>query len=235
MRRSLIFPVLIGILGTALVLLVFNNGGGRTFGIANDAFASTIALGAWAAVLAAGIIHSGRIGEFARNMMIWLFAILALTAVYIYRYDLQEFGARMTAGLIPGLPVTRTGLNGVTEIILHKSGDGHFKTIAWVNGHPVHFLVDTGASQIVLSYQAAQAIGLKPKTLSFTQTITTANGKAKAAAVVLHDVALGPIHRDEIDASVSAPGMLDESLLGMNFLETLSSLQMSRDVLILHD
>jgi len=235
MRRSYVFPLILGAVGAALVLLILNRGSGRTFGIENAAFASTVALGVWAAVLAAGIIHAGRLGELARNLMIWILAILALSAVYIYRYDLQQAGARLTAGLIPGLPVTRTAMNGATEVILHKSGSGHFETTAWVNGHRIHFLIDTGASTIVLSYHDAAVIGLQPETLSFTQMVTTANGDAKAAAVQLQEIQLGPIVRQDMDASVSAPGVLGESLLGMNFLETLTSLQMSRDVLVLRD
>lgn len=235
MRRSYLFPLLLGALGAALVLLIFNRDTGRTFGIDNDAFASTVALGAWAAVIAAGIVHAGRLGELARNLMIWLLAILALSAVYIYRYDLQQAGAQLTAGLIPGLPVTRTAINGSTEVILHKSGSGHFETSAWVNGHRIHFLIDTGASTIVLAYHDAVKIGLDPEKLSFTQTVTTANGDAKAAAIQLQEIELGPILREDVDASVSPPGVLGESLLGMNFLETLTSLQMSRDVLVLRD
>lgn len=235
MRRSYLLPLLLGLLGAALVLLIFNRGSGYTLGIPNPAFASTVALGAWAAVLAAGIINAGRLGELARNLMIWVLAILALSTVYIYRYDLQQVGARLTAGLIPGLPVTRTGINGATEVILHKSGSGHFETTAWVNGHRIHFLIDTGASRIVLAYHDAIAIGIDPGALSFTQMVTTANGDAKAAAIQLQEIELGPIRREDVEASVSAPGVLGESLLGMNFLETLTSLQMSRDVLVLRD
>ena len=224
-----------GVLGGAMVLLLFNRRNGLVFGIPEDAFASAAALTAWAAVLAAGILSTGRLREFARNMIIWVVALLALSTVYIYRYDLQQAGARLTAGLIPGLPITRTGLNGATEVILQKTKSGHFEAAAWVDGHRVNFLVDTGASTVVLSYADAERIGLDPAKLSFTQTVLTANGKAKAAYVSLDRIALGPIERDDVRASVSAPGMLDQSLLGMDFLETLTSFQMSRDMLVLRD
>ena len=235
MRRRYVFPLVMGVLGGALVLLLFNRRNGLVFGIPDDTFASAAALTAWAAVLAAGVLSSGRIREIARNMTIWVVALLALSTLYVYRYDLQEAGARLTAGLIPGLPITRTGLNGATEVILQKTKSGHFEATAWVDGHRVNFLIDTGASTVVLTYRDAGNIGLDPAKLSFTQTVQTANGNAKAAFVNLDSIALGPIERDNVRASVSAPGMLDQSLLGMDFLETLTSFQMSRDMLVLQD
>lgn len=235
MRRSYLFPILLGIIGGALVLLVLNRKNGLVFGIPDDAFAESVALACWLVFLGAGVFGSGRIGNFVRNMMIWIVILLALSAIYLYRYDLREAGAELTAGLIPGLPVTRIGLNGATEVILHKTQNGHYETSAWVNGHRIHFLIDTGASDVVLSYRDAEAIGLDPAKMSFTQTISTANGKANAASVNLDQISLGPIRREDVRASISAPGMLDESLLGMDFLETLTSFQMSRDVLVLQD
>ncbi len=235
MHRRYVFPLVLGVLGVALVLLLFNRRNGLVFGMPEDTFASAAALSAWAAVLAAGVLSSGRIREIVRNMMIWVVALLALSALYIYRYDLQEAGARLTAGLIPGLPITRTGLNGATEVILQKTKSGHFEATAWVDGHRVNFLIDTGASTVVLSYRDAYDIGLDPKKLSFTQTVLTANGKARAASVELARIRLGPIERKHVRASVSAPGMLDQSLLGMDFLETLTSFQMSRDMLVLQN
>jgi aspartyl protease family protein len=235
MRRSYLFPILMGVIGAALMLLVLNRKSGLVLGIPSDAFASTVALGAWAAFLAAGMVGSGRIGEMVRHLLVWAVILLALSAIYLYRYDLREAGAELTAGLIPGLPVTRTGLNGATEIILHKTQSGHFETNARVNGHRIRFLIDTGSSTVVLTYRDAEAIGLDPAKLSFTQTVSTANGKAKAAFVELDEVSLGPIERQDVRATISAPGALDVSLLGMDFLETLTSFQMSRDVLVLQD
>lgn len=235
MRHSTLFPILLGVIGGALVLLVLNRKSGLVFGMPSDAFAESVALACWLAFLGAGFFSTGRIGELVRNMLIWVVILLALSAVYLYRYDLRQAGAELTAGLIPGLPITRTGLNGATEVILHKTKSGHYETSAWVNGHRIRFLIDTGATNVVLSYRDAVRIGLDPAKMSFTQTVSTANGKANAASVELDAISLGPIRREDIRASISAPGMLDESLLGMNFLGTLTSFQMSRDVLVLQD
>ncbi|MOA67884.1 hypothetical protein D3C78_1952410 [compost metagenome] len=63
----------------------------------------------------------------------------------------------------------------------------------------------------------------------------TANGPAMAAHVRLDEIAIGPISRRNVRAMVARDGMLDESLLGMSFLSTLSSLNMQTDELRLRD
>ncbi|MNL56771.1 hypothetical protein D3C87_1802890 [compost metagenome] len=63
----------------------------------------------------------------------------------------------------------------------------------------------------------------------------TANGPAMAAPVRLDEIAIGPISRRNVRAMVAQDGMLDESLLGMSFLSTLSSLNMQTDELRLRD
>lgn len=235
MRRGTVFLLVLAALGAGLMLLVVNHGAGTTFGMANDRFASVLAIGAWAAVLGAAILRSRSLGETARQLLVWLLIVLALIAGYLYRDDLRPFAARMTAGLIPGLPITRTSADGRGEVVLYRSSGGHFETTAAVNGRPVRFLIDTGATSIALSYEDAAAIGIDPDALSFTQAIQTANGPAKAAAVLIDRISIGPIARERVRATVSPPGVLPQSLLGMNFLETLSAFHMSRDELVLRD
>jgi len=66
-------------------------------------------------------------------------------------------------------------------------------------------------------------------------TVMTANGRTRAAPVTLDRVAIGPIVRTGVAASVAEDGKLDQSLLGMSFLETLGSMQMQTDELRLRD
>jgi aspartyl protease family protein len=228
--------ILLGILAVGLVFLILNHDSGRTFGIMNDDFGRLVTLGAIAAMFATGIVQSRRhIGQSLRQFGIWVLIILVLVSGYLYRNDLQSFGNRLVAGLVPGRAAVFTDNEGIQEVVLHKVLNGHFETPVTVNGATVQMLVDTGASRVALSYGDAETLGLNPASLAFTQRVSTANGEARAAPVTLAEVAIGPIVRNNIQAMVTEEGKLDQSLLGMSFLSTLDLLQMQTDELRLRD
>ena len=229
--------ILLGILAVGLVFLILNHDSGRTFGIMNDDFGRLVTLGAIATMFATGIVQSRRhnIGETLRQFGIWVLITLVLVSGYLYRNDLQSFGNRLVAGLIPGRAAVFTDNEGIQEVVLHKVLNGHFETPVTVNGETVQMLVDTGASRVALSYEDAQTLGLDPAGLAFTQRVSTANGEARAAPITLAEVAIGPIVRTNIQAMVTEEGKLDQSLLGMSFLSTLDFLQMQTDELRLRD
>ena len=224
-------------LGAGLVLLVINHDSGQTFGIANEDFGQIVYLLPIAGLLSVGILagRRGDLGQILRNLAIWLVIIMTLVAAYLYRYDLQVFGARLSAGLLPGSAVEVSTSNGATEVIVHRGMGGHFETPVSIDGERVSMLVDTGASTVVLSYEDASRIGLDPRQLAYTITVQTANGRATAAPVRLQEMAIGPIVRRNVRALVTEEGRLDQSLLGMSFLSTLGSLQIETDELRLRD
>jgi clan AA aspartic protease (TIGR02281 family) len=118
------------------------------------------------------------------------------------------------------------------EYVVEAGPSGHYVIEATVNGAPVTFLVDTGASEIVLTLDDARRIGLEPQTLAFTERFSTANGEVRAAPVVLREIRVGQFRLFDVSASVNE-GPLDVSLLGMSFLERLGSYEVERRRLIL--
>ena len=108
------------------------------------------------------------------------------------------------------------------EIVVPRSGDGHYYLTVDVNDVPVRFVVDTGASQIVLSQQDAARVGLDPESLNYLGTAFTANGRVQTAAVTLDAVTLGPLQDRDVRAVVNG-GAMDGSLLGMDYLDTFST------------
>lgn len=225
----------LGVLAVALVLLIYNHGSGETLGLNNSDFGRLAMLSSLGALIGAGILAGRRFGETVRQLGLWLVIILALVAGYLYRGDLQSFTSRMTAGLIPGRPTVITDSEGQQEVVLHKVLNGHFETAAAVNGIDVPMLVDTGASTVVLTFEDAARAGIDTDSLVFGIPVMTANGQAMAAPVRLDQVAIGPIIRTNVRATVAEPGRLTQSLLGMSFLSTLSFLQMQTDELRLRD
>ena len=234
MSRMLWF--VFGAIGVGLLLLLVNHRTGETLGLPNDAFASALYLGIWGAVVTAAILGSGqRLGEMARNAVIWLMALLVLSTVYVYRFELRDVGLRLAGGLLSGTAFSRISNDGVREAVLTKGMGGHFQARVEVDGQRLNMMVDTGASTIALSYQDAERIGIDVDSLRFVQPVRTANGVAMAAPIILSDVSVGGISRRNIRAGVLERGKLAESLLGMSYLGSLSLLQMTGDQLILRD
>ncbi|MBY5313186.1 TIGR02281 family clan AA aspartic protease [Rhizobium leguminosarum] len=233
MIRLTVFLVVIGI---GLAVLILNSDNSRILGLQSDDFGRVVYLLPIALMLSAGIWASRRsVGETMRQMMIWLVIILALVTVYLYRQEALGVGNRLLAGLVPGRAVVVTTSEGGQEIILHKLLNGHFEADVAVNGQTIQMLVDTGASIVALSREDAERIGIDLSRLTYSMTIMTANGRGRAAPVTLDQVAIGPIIRNNVAASVAEDGRLDQSLLGMSFLETLGSLQMQTDELRMRD
>ncbi|WP_127597441.1 TIGR02281 family clan AA aspartic protease [Nitratireductor alexandrii] len=230
---SRLFWLIIALIGGGLILLVTSGDRGTVFGLDDDAFARTLYLGVWGLVLAASIIATRmKLGDIARNVAVWLLIILVLVAGYQYRYELQDVASRITAGIVPGSPMS---IEGGSAVRLDKRGDGHFGARAQVDGATVHFVVDTGASSIVLTAADAGRAGIDVAALSFRVPVSTANGVARAAATSVGTITLGPIERNGLAVLVAAPGALGQSLLGMNFLETLAGFDVRGDVMILRD
>lgn len=214
-----------------IVFLAYNNA--QT--INTDKLAQLSYYGIWGLAASSALLGSGiKLGDALRNIAIWLVIIFALMAAYSLRYELQDFASRVSAGIIPGSPVTRYSENG-KAVSLERSANGHFQSRAFVNDTPVTMTVDTGASTVVLSYDDAIAAKINVGNLSFTFRVSTANGDTYAAPIMIDSLKIGDIERDNVHALVSRAGDLSGSLLGMSFLNRLSGYSVRGDRLILVD
>lgn len=231
-----LFWIVMAVIGVGLVLLMLNNSAGHTFGMNNNDFGRLIWVGVLVMVIGASLLRSGRpLGDMARNIGVWAALILVIIAGYQYRYELQDVASRVTAGLVPGSPLALGVDNGRATVTLDKAGNGHFEARILVNGTPVRTVVDTGATSTVLTAEDAQAAGFNPAALSYTIDVSTANGMARAATVRTDELAIGGIVRKDMTVMVAAPGMLEQSLLGMNFIGSLSGFDVRGDRMILRD
>lgn len=228
--------IVLGAMALGLVLLLASGDSGSVLGVGDETFARTLYLGALGVVIGAAILGSGiRLGHAARAMAVWALIILVLVAGYQYRYELQDVASRLTAGLIPGSPLSVSGEDGRAAVMLDRLANGHFEVRAEFDGVPVTTMIDTGATATVLTADDARRAGYRPETLSFNVPIMTANGQARAARVVAGEIRVGEIVRARVPVLVAEPGRLDRSLLGMNFIGTLSGFDMRGQRLILRD
>lgn len=145
-------------------------------------------------------------------------------------------GATAVAGLWPSLventaQVQRVDESG-TSINVPRSVDGHYHLTLTVNGTRVRFVVDTGASEIVLSRRDAESVGIDTASLAYLGRANTANGQVPIASVMLDEVALGPIIDRNVRASVNG-GDMSGSLLGMGYLQRFDRIEIEDDRLVL--
>lgn len=228
--------LVLGIIGIAAVLLMFNDTAGTTFGIGNDDFGQLVWLGLLALVIGAGLLGAGRrLGDLASGLGAWALIALVLVAGYQYRYELQDFASRITAGIVPGSPLALGEDSGRATVTLDKGRSGHFQARILINGRPVNAVVDTGATSTVLTADDAVSVGFNPASLTYTVPVATANGSARAAAVRADEISIGGIARRNMTVLVAPPGSLWQSLLGMNFIGSLSGFDVRGDRMILRD
>ena len=179
------------------------------------------------AIIAVGVAASRRrLSSMAADAAIWLAIGLVLMGGYSYRFELRGIGDRILGELLPG-EGRSIGENAVS---FKRAEDQHFWIDASVNGTMVRFLVDTGASGIVLNQRDAVRLGFDPSRLDYTDEFSTANGRTYGAPVTLQQLWIGPLHFDDVPASVNQ-GELRESLLGMRLLERFSTIEISKDTL----
>jgi aspartyl protease family protein len=156
----------------------------------------------------------------------WAVVGLLLVVSYSYRFELREIADRVVAELVPG-HVAGHGRN--VEVVRGHGGD--FSVAAHINGTRVPMVLDTGASSVVLTQEAAKAAGLPIEVLNYTVNIDTANGRTRAAAVTLDRLAVGGLTERSVPALVAQPGQLKNNLLGMSFLNRLESWEVRGDKL----
>lgn len=156
--------------------------------------------------------------------MFWAVVGLMLMVGYSYRFELREAADRVIAELMPG-HVARHGRD--VEIVRGRAGD--FAIGAHINGTLIPMVLDTGATSVVLTQEAARAAGLPIEILNYSVNIDTANGRTKAAAVTLDRLAVGSLIERGVPALVVQHGQLKNNLLGMSFLNRLQSWEVRGD------
>jgi aspartyl protease family protein len=112
---------------------------------------------------------------------------------------------------------------GAREVVLPAGAGGHFNTLVDMNGRSISGMIDTGATVVAINQSMARQIGLSPSALDYSIPVSTANGRVTAAAVSLKRVKVGSIAVDNVQAMVLPDTALSEALVGMSFLNRLSS------------
>jgi len=169
-----------------------------------------------------GVLFSyrGQLGAMAKQASAWALIFAAVIVGYGLFNDNRT----------PLIRAAVTAQEGRIEI--PRAADGHYHVTLRVNGAAIPFIVDTGASHVVLSLGDARRAGLNPDELAYTGRAYTANGAVETAPVRLDEVELGGLRDRNIRATVNS-GQMDGSLLGMSYLNSFDRIEINDGMLIL--
>jgi len=225
--KKLLIAIVVAVLITALILWLNQLFPGPLN--SNDGALNVVQGLLVLALVGGSVLLHGQIKltNIARNFLLWLPIVGVLLMGFSFRFEISEVFKRVTAELVPS-----QGRVIGDKLQIPMSQNGHFVVDGRVNGRVVRFLIDTGASDVVLSPRDAARIGIDIKRLNFNKIFNTANGQGAGASVLLPEISVGPILLSNVRASVNQKDM-DMSLLGMSFLNRLSGYRVSKEKMVL--
>jgi aspartyl protease family protein len=215
-----LFPWILLTVALALIVLLARHSEGLTGALSTGEMASLVYKVGLIVLISGAVLTIFRqnFTQALTQALFWVVIAFALVLVYTYRFELYEVRDRVLVELIPGRAVT----HGRT-VELARANTGDFRIGTEVNGVRTAMVLDTGASAVVLTHDAAKAAGLPTEFMKYSVNVDTANGRTLAAPVTLDRLAVGGIVEREVPALIAQPGQLNVSLLGMSFLNRLQS------------
>ena len=106
----------------------------------------------------------------------------------------------------------------VETVQVYRDNRSMFRTVGSINGLPVGFLIDTGASSVAMNSAQARRLGIDFRVQGDSTYVTTASQVVQAFYLTLERVKVGGIELRNVDAVVIDGPQPDEVLLGMSFL-----------------
>ncbi|WP_291731120.1 TIGR02281 family clan AA aspartic protease [Leisingera sp. F5] len=190
-------------------------------------------------------------GEFEIGRVIYLVALLVAVGSWVFVQNRQSIGKTLqmfavwgfiflgviaSYGLWEDIRQTVRPQQSVAveagRVEVPRAPDGHYYLTLEVNGAAVPFLVDTGASEVVLNARDAERAGIDTDTLAYLGRARTANGEVRTASVWIEEMSLGGITDTDVRVWVNQ-GELEQSLLGMGYLQRWSSIEIRNGALVL--
>jgi aspartyl protease family protein len=228
--RRYLLMLLIGLGLVLFVLAMRHDDGGTIAGLSTDDIGSLVYKTILVLFVGAGLVtmFRDRFSQAIETALFWIVVALVLVVGYTYRFDLRDIGDRVMAEVVPGRAASRG-----RSVEIARGNTGDFQIGAQVNGARIPMVLDTGASSVVLTNDAARAAGLPIEMIKYTVTVETANGRTQAAPVTLDRLAIGNVVERSVPALIAQPGQLKRSLLGMSFLNRLQSWEVRGDKLVM--
>ncbi len=167
-----------------------------------------------------------------RQILIFAIAVLMVGGVAARYLDQAALQQPARAAAVHSNADARP-VSSSRSLTLMTGQDGHYPVEARIEGRSIDFIVDTGASLVILRESDAARIGIHPMRGDYTATVSTANGKINAARATLDRVEVGGITVENVQALVLPDEALWKNLLGMSFLSRLKRYEVADGRMVL--
>jgi aspartyl protease family protein len=166
------------------------------------------------------------LGYVAKAGLAWIAIFATLFAIFSFRFEFIGIWERVKAD-ISGT----AGQNISSEAIeLRRQDDGHYWLMVDINGKPVRFMLDSGATMTAINATTASEVGVEAD--GYPIILSTANGRITAKRGVVRSLSVGP-HSIENHQVVVSERFGDVNVLGMNFLNSMKSWRVEANMMIL--
>jgi aspartyl protease family protein len=166
------------------------------------------------------------LGYVAKAGLAWIAIFASLFAIFSFRFEFIGIWERVKADISGTAGQSVSG----EAIELRRQDDGHYWLMVDINGKPVRFMIDSGATTTAINATTASEVGVKAD--GYPIILSTANGRVAAKRANVRLLTVGP-HRIENHPVVVSESFGDVNLLGMNFLNSMQSWRVEANVMIL--
>ena len=167
-------------------------------------------------------------GQVAKMALAWVAIFAALFAIFSFRFEFIAIWDRVKADF--------AGTSGQTisseAIEIKRQDDGHYWLLVDINGNPVRFMIDSGATTTAMNAETAKEAAVEVDSAGYPVIISTANGQVTAQRGVVKTLQVGP-HKIENHNVVVSESFGDTNVLGMNFLDSMQSWKVEDNIMTL--
>jgi len=168
------------------------------------------------------------LGYVAKAAFAWIAIFAALFAIFSFRFEFKAVWERVKADISGTAGQSVSG----NEITIRRQDDGHYWLQVDVNGKPVRFMIDSGATTTAVNASTARETGIQVHADGYPVFLTTANGRVTAQRGIIQSFKIGTHEIGQHNVVVSE-SFGDTNVLGMNFLDSMQSWKVEGNVMTL--
>jgi aspartyl protease family protein len=167
-------------------------------------------------------------GQVGKMLLAWIAIFAALFAIFSFRFEFQAIWERVKSDFAG---TANQNVSGET-IEIKRDDDGHYWLLVELNGNPVRFMIDSGATTTAINADTAAETKIEVDSGGYPVIISTANGRVTAQRGVVQSMKVGP-HKLLDHNVVVSKSFGETNVLGMNFLDSMQSWKVEGNIMTL--